>query len=159
MDMIDPFIAEFIMGSGRSWWIVQYRDGCIRREWEEHPGGNRIALPRPEYSSVSEWENIPKKGIIGAYLFCPNGQAAAIEQPEDGKIFQFKVGHINVVGETSAWCSAHILGVVINANGDCQCVAWEPGRQNLTGFQDNVYDFKYQSIGRLAIINSLELKV
>jgi hypothetical protein len=160
MDLVTQL---FIRNSQRSWWSVQYKDGKITNEWECHPGAGKIVLPRPQYSSISEWENLSKKSIQFAHLYCPNGQAATLSQPEDGKIFQFKVGHSDIAitggSPTNSWATAHVLGLVTNADGDCEFVAWEPPNNRLIEGRDNVYDFKYCNVGKLAVTHTFELKI
>lgn len=157
--IVSSVVQSFIIASNRSWWQLHYNDGEVKSEWQEHPGGSKIILPSSDLSSISEWENTGKKNLTAAILLCPNGQAGGFNEPPDDRMFQFKVGHVHLMGPDGPWCSAHILGCVIDADGNCDYFAWEPSNGRLVKGRDNVYDMKYMNIGRLAIDTSLQLKI
>ena len=148
-------IVAMIKASGRSWWQARFSDGRILSEWETLI--NKLRLPFQSNKS-SRWEEVSKKGMIGLRLLCPNGMAGELEAPEGHKFFQLKAGGVGVtMGFTagikglSRYCDAHIIGVVVNSEGDCVCRAWEMQEKRLIEFQDNVYDMKYRNIGALSL--------
>jgi hypothetical protein len=81
--------------------------------------------------------------------------AGELEAPEGHKFFQLKVGRLDVGfgpgAKTRRYCDAHIIGVVLNSEGDCLCRAWETKEKRLIEFRDNVYNMKYQNIGKLSL--------
>ena len=85
--------------------------------------------------------------MVGLRLLCPNGMVGELESPESNKFFQLKAGRYSP-GQ-GQYCDAHIIGVVINKNGDCLCRAWESEAKRLIEFNDNVYNMKYNNIGKL----------
>jgi hypothetical protein len=84
-------------------------------------------------SRTSRWEEIPKKGMVGLRLLCPNGMVGELEAPEGHKFFQLKVGSVGVkvsMGNNGRnplirEQEAHIIGVVKDDEGNCLCRAWE----------------------------------
>lgn len=129
---INPMTAMMIRRSGRSWWQCRYSDGRVVSEWDTLTG--KLLLLPIGSSKTSRWEEIPKKGMIGLRLLCPNGMCGELEAPEGHKFFQLKVGGTSVtmiVGQgqfsstTSHFQDAHIIGVVTSIDGDCFCRAWE----------------------------------
>ncbi len=152
---MNPVIAAMIRASGRSWWQARYSTGKVLSEWDTLT--NKFHLPFKSNGS-SRWEDIPKANMVGLRLLCPNGMAGELEAPEGHKFFQLKVGGIAVsmgfVGDVkgvSRYCDAHIIGVVLNENGDCFCRAWEMKERRLIEFRDNIFDFKYRKIGKLSL--------
>ena len=149
---MNPVIATLIRASGRSWWQCRYSSGKVLSEWNTLTG--KILLPSGNGKS-SRWEDIPKDGMIGLRLLCPNGIAGELEAPEGHKFFQLKAGGIDIAfmgkGGTKRYCDAHIIGVVTNANGNCLCRAWETEEKRLIQFEDNILDMKYRNIGKLNI--------
>jgi hypothetical protein len=155
--MFNPIIAAFIKSSGRSWWQARYSSGKAVSEWDTLIGQKLLPIG---LGRSSRWEEVEKKGMVGLRLLCPNGMAGELEAPEDYKFFQLKVGYFDIQmnkGGSSRSVKAHLIGVVENAEGDCQCKAWEnPG--NLISFKDNIYNMKYQNIGLISLTVQ-ELKV
>ncbi|MGQ9545925.1 MAG: hypothetical protein ACUVTR_02000 [Dehalococcoidia bacterium] len=151
---MNPAIIAMIRASGRSWWQARYSDGKILSEWDTLT--DKLRLPFKSSSRSSRWEDIPKNGMVGLRLLCPNGMAGELEAPEGHKFFQLKVGSADVsigfVGQikgVSRNQDAHIIGVVINDKGDCLCRAWETKEKRLIEFHDNVLNMKYRGIGKL----------
>lgn len=115
----------------------------------------KILLPTGSGKS-SRWEEVPKKGMIGLRLLCPNGMAGELEAPEGHQFFQFKVGGVDVgmgsnSGGVKRYCDAHVIGVVVNGNGDCLCRAWETKERRLIEFRDNVFGMRYRGVGALCL--------
>jgi hypothetical protein len=144
-----------IRASGRSWWQCRYSSGKRLAEWDTMT--TKVLLPSNNGKS-SRWEDVPKDGMVGLRLLCPNGMAGELEAPEGHKFFQLKVGGIGVsmgfAGDgkgVTRYCDAHIIGVVLNSEGDCLCRAWETKEKRLIEFRDNVYGMKYRQIGRLSL--------
>lgn len=123
---MNPLIAAMIRASGRSWWQCRYSDGKVLSEWDTFTGKSLS-------SGTSRWEEVPKKGMVGLRLLCPNGMAGELEAPEGHRFFQLKLGHYNVTltfggntkTESSRSVDSHIIGVVRDAEGNCLCRAWE----------------------------------
>lgn len=152
---MNPVIARMIMFSGRSWWQTRYSDGKVLSEWDTLTG--KIHLPISN-SKTSRWEEIPKKGMVGLRLLCPNGMAGELEAPEGHRFFQLKAGGMDVgigftggVSNVRRFCDAHIIGVVEDTEGNCLCRAWETKGKRLIEFKDNIYNMKYRNIGRLSL--------
>ena len=147
---MNPIIAIMIRASDRSWWQCRYSSGKILAEW--HTLTTKLLLPSGNGKS-SRWEDIPKDGMVGLRLLCPNGMAGEMEAPEGHKFFQLKVGGIDVAlgaaVKTRRYCDAHIIGVVMGSNGDCLCRAWETKEKRLIEFKDNIQNMKYRNIGAL----------
>ena len=152
---MNPLIAAMIRHSGRSWWQARFSDGCIVAEWNTLT--DKIKLPISKGNS-SKWEEIPKKGMVGLRLLCPNGIAGELEAPEGYRFFQLKAGGMDVgIGFTGGvagvrrFCDAHIIGVVEDAEGNCLCRAWETKEKRLIEFRDNVFKMEYRGIGKLSL--------
>lgn len=150
--MVNPLIATMVRHSGRSWWQARYSDGKVLSEWDTL--GGKILLPMGG-GKTSRWEEVPKKGMVGLRLLCPNGMCGELEAPEGHRFIQLKVGGINVrmgMGTTATrFCDAHIIGVVIDVDGNCLCRAWETQEHRLVEFCDNVYAMRYRGIGKLSL--------
>ena len=148
---MNPFIADMIRRSGRSWWQARYSNGKVLSEWDTLL--SKILLPSSS-PRTSRWEEVPKKGMVGLRLLCPNGIAGELEAPEGFRFFQLKVGYFDVsIGKPGGGRStgAHIIGVVTGVNGDCLCRAWSYKTQKLLQFTDNIYDFQFEHLGRLSL--------
>lgn len=152
--IMNPLIAAMIKRSGRSWWQARFTNGKIISEWDTL--GSKLPLPLAHFGHLSKWEDIPKKGMVGLRLLCPNGMAGELEAPGGYRFFQLKAGGIDVgIGFTGGdasvrrFCDAHIIGVVEDAEGNCLCRAWETKEKRLIEFSDNIYNMKYRNIGRL----------
>lgn len=148
---MNPVIAVLIRSSGRSWWQVRYSSGKVLSEWDTLTG--KLLLPSGD-GKTSRWEDVPKDGMVGLRLLCPNGMAGELEAPEGHKFFQLKAGGIDVAlmgkGSTRRYCDAHIIGVVIDSNGNCLCRAWETQEKRLIEFHDNIFNMNYRNIGMLS---------
>lgn len=140
---MDSFI-QMIPYSGRSWWQARYSDGKILSEWDTLSGEQLYPLSK---GKSSRWEEVPKKGMVGLRLLCPNGMAAELEAPEGYRFFQLKVGYLKIGKGQST--GKHIIGVVINSNGDCFCRAWDYQLKQLIQFSDNIYNMQYENLGKL----------
>jgi len=152
---MNPLIAAMIKRSGRSWWQCRYSDGKVLSEWETLT--DKVKLPLGS-GKTSRWEEVPKKGMVGLRLLCPNGMAGELEAPEGFRFFQLKAGGMDVgigftggVSSVRRFCDAHIIGVVEDADGNCLCRAWETQEQQLIEFRDNIYNMKYRNIGPLSL--------
>ena len=149
---MNPIIVGMIRASGRSWWEARYSSGKVVSEWETLT--TKLLLPSSNGKS-SRWEDIPKDGMIGLRLLCPNGMAGELEAPEGHKFFQLKVGGFDVGfgpgAKTRRYCDAHIIGVVMDFNGRCLCRAWETKEKRLIEFYDNIFGMKYRNIGKLSL--------
>lgn len=115
----------------RSYWRLRYTDGRVMSEWDV------------------DWSLAPHAGRQSLRLYCPSGQVAELGNSEDatGRLFQFKTAIVQAAGAHGA--TAQVIGVVDNADGDCQCAAWEYGPEQLTTFRDNVYQMQYAQVGLL----------
>lgn len=145
---VNRLTSWMIQRSEQSWWQVQYAGGRVLSEWDTVKSSSLFSLKN---SSTSRWEEIPKKGLRGLFLLCPNGKAAALESNGDYLFFQLKVGHISIGAGTTRSCSAHIIGKVDGDDGRCVCYAWEYKTQKLVRFTDNVTFMAYENIGPLAL--------
>jgi len=145
---INPVIFAMIKRSGLSWWQARYSDGKVISEWET--SGTKLLLPSAIAAQTSRWEEVPKDNMVGLRLLCPNGMCGELEAPEGYHFIQLKVGRVDVGGRASGRHRlAHIIGVITDIDGACFCRAWEsyPGR--LIQFYDNVFNMRYENIGRL----------
>lgn len=152
---MNPLLVVMIKTSGRSWWQARYSDGKVLSEWDTAPGLSKV-LPVLVAGKTSRWEEVPKEGMVGLRLLCPNGMAGELEAPEGYRFFQLKAGGISVgVGAggttTHRFCDAHIIGVVMDAEGNCLCRAWETREKRLIEFRDNVFHMQYRNIGPLSL--------
>jgi hypothetical protein len=147
-----------ICHSGRSWWQVRYASGKIISEWATLQWTKIFSPFGP--ASTSRWEEIPKQGMRGLYLLCPNGKAAALEGDGDYTFFQLKCGYLDlgaglgkgaIVSPSRRVMAAHIIGKVDGDDGHCVCYAWETANQRLLRFTDNVTHMSYQNIGTLSL--------
>jgi hypothetical protein len=77
--------------------------------------------------------------------------AGELEAPEGFKFFQLKVGYCDVKAGQNRSVGAHIIGVVTDADGSCLCRAWDYKTQKLLQFNDNIYAFKFEGLGRLSL--------
>jgi len=118
---MDPITSQLIKWSGRSWWQCEYSNGDSLSEWDTLTG--KILQPIRKGGKTSRWEEISKDKMIRLRLFCPNGQFGQLESKDGRKFFQLKVGGY-IVGQ-GQYCDAHIIGVVLNDAGECNCFAWE----------------------------------
>lgn len=132
---MNPIISTMIRYSGRSWWQCRYSSGKVLSEWDTLTSKRLFPVGK---GSSSRWEEVPKVGMIGLRLLCPNGMAGELEAPEGHRFFQLKSGGQSVrfspggptgltpnVSSSEHFQDAHIIGVVKNIKGDCLCRAWE----------------------------------
>lgn len=148
---MNPFIASMIRNSGRSWWEARYSNGKRLAEWDTLT--TKLLFP-VGIGRSSRWEDIPKDKMIGLRLLCPNGMAGELEAPEGHRFLQLKVGGVDImIGRRGGgrFCDAHIIGVVLDGNGNCFCRAWEMKEKRLIEFYDNILDMKYRNIGKLSL--------
>ena len=150
---MNPVIALMIRRSGRAWWQVRYIDGKVLSEWDTLQEDIRLPIG-PGRSS--RWEEVPKQGMVGIRLLCPNGMAGELGGPLRTKFIQLKVGGMSVgigfTGQAASahrFCEAYIIGAIEDGNGNCLCRAWETQERRLIEFRDNVHDMKYRNIGKL----------
>ena len=143
-------LAAMIRYSGRSWWQCRYSNGKVLSEWDTLTG--KLLLPIGDGKS-SRWEDVSKDGMVGLRLLCPNGLAGELEAPEGHKFFQLKAGGIDIGfdgGKSKRYCDAHIIGVVLDSNGNCLCRAWEVQERKLIEYFDNIFHMQYRNIGMLS---------
>lgn len=159
---MNPLIAAMIRRSGHSWWQARYSTGKMLSEWDTLT--DKIGLPIGNGKS-SRWEEVPKQGMVGLRLLCPNGMAGELEAPEGFRFFQLKAGGMDVgMGFTGGvtgikrFCDAHIIGIVEDDEGSCLCRAWETKERRLIEFHDNIHSMKYRNIGALSL-EAQQLKV
>jgi len=150
---MNRLIIAMIRHSRRGWWQARYSTGEVLSEWDTLAG--RVRLPTGNGDS-SRWEEIPKEGMIGLRLLCPNGMAGELEAPEGHRFFQLKAGGMNVgmgytggVAGVKRFCDAYIIGVVEDDEGNCLCRAWETREERLIEFRDNIHNMRYRNIGAL----------
>ena len=148
--------------SGRSWWQVRYASGKIISEWETLQFTKLFSPLGP--APTSRWEDIPKLGIRGLYLLCPNGKACALEADGEYAFFQLKVGFfdfgagygpkgflIRFLPQQNRVCRAHVIGKVDSDDGHCVCYAWETETKKLIRFEDNVTKMAFENIGAISL--------
>jgi hypothetical protein len=141
-----------IRASGRPWWQARYRSGRVVSEWDTVLDPVRKLLPHRE-NWRSRWEEIPKAGLCGVRLLCPNGIAAELEAERDYSLFQLKVGGFALgrAGGSERWCDAQVIGLVLDGSGACRLRAWEVQGQRLVDVDDNVTFLQYRKIGPLGL--------
>lgn len=149
-------LGAWVRASGRSWWQAGYLDGKVRNEFETADNPMQVLARLGRGGSTSKWEELPKVGLRALRLLTPIGKIGHLETDRDHALFQLKLGGISVsVGGSggSRWCDAHLIGKLINADGDCELMAYEYGqRPYLRGpLRDNVFDLRYGKIGPLAL--------
>lgn len=146
---IDPVIIAMIRRSGRSWWQAIYKDGRVLSEWDTLSTLPRLPLGD---SSSSHWESVNKDGMVGLRLLCPNGMCGHLKAPEGHRFIQLKAAHLDIgPGGASRGIDAHIIGVIMDTNGNCFCRSWEYQSRQLIEFYDNVFQMKYLNIGKLSL--------
>jgi hypothetical protein len=145
---MNPIIATLIKISGRSWWEARFSDGRTVSEWDTMT--TKVLLPINN-GSTSRWEDVPKDGMIGLRLLCPNGMAGELEAPEGHRFLQLKTGGMDIGPGGGRYCDAHIIGVLLDHNGNCLCRAWEVKENKLIEFFDNIFAMQYRHIGRLSL--------
>lgn len=135
--------------SGRSWWEAMYANGDTLAEWDTL---QHTLLSPFGKGATSRWDEVSKHQMVRLRLICPNGQIGELVDPsrEGYHFFQLKVG-VRYVGRDQSFCKAHLIGLVLNPNGDCICRAWEPDSGHLTEFTDNVFALTYKHIGPLSL--------
>lgn len=137
----------WVKTTGRSWWTAEYTDGKTISEWQTLKD---ITDPKS-----SRWEEVDRTNLRTLILLTPDRKAYRLRSGEDNKLFQFKLGVFHVGQGTVP--DAHIIGVVINTDGDCECFAWEPQHKRTVQFRDNVHMMRWHKIGALGLDN-LRLK-
>jgi hypothetical protein len=117
--------ANWVRTTGRSWWQAVYADGKVVSEWD--------TVDQKTFDPKStRWEERNPKGLRMLILITPQAKAFRLTSQEDNKFFQFKVG-IRKIGafNTPVEVQAHVIGVIINTNGDCVGFAYEPKHPEL----------------------------
>jgi hypothetical protein len=120
--------ATWVRTTGRSWWQAVYVDGKVLSEWD-------TVDPKTYDPKSTRWEETNRKGLRMLILITPQGKAFRLTSEEDNKFFQLKVGMKTIgtglrSGSTSE-TMAHLIGVVINTNGDCVGFSYEPKHMDL----------------------------
>jgi len=146
--VIRSSLPELVRASGRSWWEARYSSGRVTREWDVVTGAAFV----PQLVESARWDELEHEGLVGLRLLCPDGSVAELASKEDFRLFQFKVGGIAAgSGTQMSWCSAHVIGAVVDASGLCVCRAWETSEHRLLPFEDNVFAMRYRNIGAIAL--------
>lgn len=146
--MLATDLSELVRSSGRSWWEARFASGRVVTEWEMV---SNVAAP-PRLIEGGHWDELAHTDLVGVRLLCPDGTAAELASKLGARLFQFKVGGMAAsAGATAQWCSAHVIGAVVDASGACACRAWETFERRLVTFEDNVFDMRYRSVGPLAL--------
>jgi len=146
MNGIDAATAFMITHSGHSWWQARYADGKVLSEWQTIQ--TKLLLPVSS-GRTSRWEEVPKKGMVGLRILCPNGMVGELEAPEGYKFFQLKVGGVDISTSGKGgrrYMSGHLIGLVMEVNGRCLCRAWEPVPQSV-----QEYDVLQKKYGELSL--------
>jgi hypothetical protein len=135
--------------SKRSWWEAMYANGDTLAEWGTLT--NTLLTPLGK-GSTSRWEDISKHQMVRVRLICPDGTCGELVSPwrDGGKFFQFKVA-IRSIGREKSHTRAQVIGLVMNADGDAKCYAWETDPGILKSFDDNVFQMTYEHVGRLSL--------
>jgi len=102
-------------------------------EWET--AGHKLALPHPFLSPRSKWEDVNHAKVVAARLWCPNGQIGEVRATGPNRVIQFKVATA-APGVRSV--EAHVLGVLTDGEGGCQCYEWRPDLAMLGRFEANI---------------------
>lgn len=131
LQVMDP-VALRARVARRSYWRLRYTDGRIVAEWEV------------------DWSLAPASGRQALRLYAPNGKVAELGNTTDatGRLFQLKSAI--VTAGAGHGTTAHIIGIIDDNDGNCQCAAWEYGQGRLVTFRDNVHDMQYEQIGALS---------
>jgi hypothetical protein len=146
--MLSLDLAGLVRASGRSWWEARYSRGRVVTEWDVASSAGVL----PHLVEAGHWDALERDGLVGVRLVCPNGAVAELASRDDHRLFQFKAGGAAAVGGRQLhWCSAQVIGAVVDASGACVCRAWETAEQRLVEFQDNVYAMRYRSVGPLSL--------
>lgn len=156
--------SMMIMASGRSWWEAQYANGKTVTEWDTIEGRVISPLGNP---ARSRWEEIPKKGLVALRLLAPNGQASELRTTGEYCLFQFKRGGVSVGAGPSfvakhllpqLHCHYHVIGVVVDTNGSCECRAWDYSEKKIIKFRDNITHMAFDNIGPLNLGEAVGIK-
>lgn len=131
LSLLDPSALRARV-TGRSWWVVRYRDGRTVNEWDG-----------------PDWSLLPRQGLRAVRLYCPDGQVAELGNSVDAsdRLFQLKVG---VMQPGRRHQQAHLIGIVTGTDGQCTVAAWDYDLGRLLTFDDNVCRMAYRGIGRIA---------
>lgn len=115
----------------KSYWRLKYTDGRVVNEWD------------------CDWSLAPLNARQSVRLHCPNGQVAELGNSGDatGRLFQFK-GATLMAGRGSR-TDFHLIGIITDPSGRCDCAAWEYATGRLVTFQDNFYRMRYGQVGAL----------
>lgn len=124
---------EQVRLSKRSWWEVMFEGGDTLAEWETM--GTRYAALLPWLQPRSRWEDLDHGRLVAARLWCPNGQVGEVQATGPYRIFQFKVARRSMAGEDR---EAHVIGVVVDDDGNCEGYLWSEDRRQLGQFRSNV---------------------
>lgn len=149
--------SMMIMASGRSWWEVQYANGKTIAEWDTVQGKIFSPLGNP---LTSRWEEIPKAGLSVLRLLTPDGKGSELRTTGEYCLFQFKRGSVSVGAgiKSDLHCAFHVIGVVVDTNGSCECRAWDYREKKLIKFRDNVMHMAFDNIGPLNLGEAVGIK-
>jgi len=121
-----------VMLRGRPYWQLSNANGTVISEWQG-----------------IDWKDVPFEGRATVSLFCPNGERVTLGSGDGtGRLFQFKVAHVTA-GESRATL-AHVIGHVIDNEGNCIYAAWDTEQGKLVRGTDNVYSMAYHQTGHLS---------
>lgn len=164
MQPIGKVRSVMIMASGRSWWEAQYASGKTVAEWDTLQGSVFTPMGNP---ATSRWEEISKKDLVAIRLLCPNGKAGELRTAGSYCIFQLKSGAISqtagigfgkIKATADLHCHYHIIGVIKDNNGNCDCYAWDYSNKHLLKFSDNVLNMRFNNIGALSLGDAVGIK-
>lgn len=146
-------LGAWVASTRRSWWQAGYRDGKVVNEWDTIPGGIKLAVivAAAREGEKSRWEELPKRGLRSLRLLTPIGRVGHLETDADFRLFQLKVGGTSISaggGRNSRWQDAHLIGKVINSDGDCELMVFD-GKELHGPLPDNVLDLQYKKVGAL----------
>jgi hypothetical protein len=150
--------AKLISLSGRSWWEAQYSNGKTVAEWDTLQSS--ILTPLGD-SSSSRWEEISKQNLVALRLLCPNGQAGELRTTGSFCLFQLKSGVFSLEGKgitSMQTCHYHIIGVILDTNGKCECRAWDYRNKKMLRFFDNITNMAFDNIGALHLGEAVGVK-
>ncbi len=146
--MLATDLSGLVRASERSWWEARYANGRIVSEWEVAAGVGFV----PQLVEAGHWDELSHHNLVGVRLLCPDGAVTELASRQGSRLFQFKVGGVAASGGRQVhWCSAHVIGAVVDESGACVCRAWETAEWRVQGFEDNVFHMRYRSVGPLAL--------
>jgi len=150
-----PFALQVKL-SKRSWWEVMFLGGATLGEWQTADVKRGFVLPLPWLQARTKWEDVDHSKVVAARLWCPNGEMAEVRSTGPNRVIQFKVGGVSTAGP---WIEGHVLGVLTDDQGGCDCWMWYVAGGRLIRFQDNILTMHERfKVGPFSI-EALDLKL